>query len=153
MWVVWFLLRPLSLASDHIPSLCPHMVRVFSSCSGQGLLSSCGTCTSHGDGFSHCRAWALGYVGLVVAVPGLQSTGSVVVEHGLRCFAHVGSSWTGRDSMSPARAGGFLVTEPPAKPPFVYFCLCVYCLRRLGEGNGNPLQYSCLENPMGGGAW
>ena len=21
------------------------------------------------------------------------------------------------------------------------------------EGNGNPLQYSCLENPMGGGAW
>ena len=22
-----------------------------------------------------------------------------------------------------------------------------------GEGNGNPLQYSCLENPMKGGAW
>ena len=22
-----------------------------------------------------------------------------------------------------------------------------------GEGNGSPLQYSCLENPMGGGAW
>ena len=22
-----------------------------------------------------------------------------------------------------------------------------------GEGNGNPLQYSCLENPMGRGAW
>ena len=22
-----------------------------------------------------------------------------------------------------------------------------------GEGNGNPLQYSCLENPMAGGAW
>ena len=22
-----------------------------------------------------------------------------------------------------------------------------------GEGNGNPLQYSCLENPMGGRAW
>ena len=21
------------------------------------------------------------------------------------------------------------------------------------EGNGNPLQYSCLENHMGGGAW
>ena len=25
--------------------------------------------------------------------------------------------------------------------------------RSSGEGNGNPLQYSCLENPMGGGAW
>ena len=22
-----------------------------------------------------------------------------------------------------------------------------------GEGNGNPLQYSCVENPMDGGAW
>ena len=22
-----------------------------------------------------------------------------------------------------------------------------------GEGNGNPLQYSCLENPRDGGAW
>ena len=22
-----------------------------------------------------------------------------------------------------------------------------------GEGNGTPLQYSCLENPMGEGAW
>ena len=27
--------------------------------------------------------------------------------------------------------------------------LCI----NLGEGNGNPLQYSCLENPMEGGAW
>ena len=27
----------------------------------------------------------------------------------------------------------------------------VYCL--FGEGNGTPLQYSCLENPMDGGAW
>ena len=25
--------------------------------------------------------------------------------------------------------------------------------RTAGEGNGTPLQYSCLENPMGGGAW
>ena len=24
---------------------------------------------------------------------------------------------------------------------------------RLGEGNGTPLQYSCLENPRDGGAW
>ena len=25
--------------------------------------------------------------------------------------------------------------------------------RSSGEGNGNPLQYSYLENPMDGGAW
>ena len=26
-------------------------------------------------------------------------------------------------------------------------------LSNCGEGNGTPLQYSCLENPMDGGAW
>ena len=25
--------------------------------------------------------------------------------------------------------------------------------RSPGEGNGKPLQYPCLENPMNGGAW
>ena len=25
--------------------------------------------------------------------------------------------------------------------------------KKIGEGNGNPLQYSCLENPRDGGAW
>ena len=25
--------------------------------------------------------------------------------------------------------------------------------RSSGEGNGNPFQYSCLENPVDGGAW
>ena len=35
---------------------------------------------------------------------------------------------------------------------------CVRVIRTVwdalgGEGNGTPLQYSCLENPMGGGAW
>ena len=34
----------------------------------------------------------------------------------------------------------------------MYKCLgCVYVC--IGEGNGTPLQYPCLENPMGGGAW
>ena len=28
------------------------------------------------------------------------------------------------------------------------------CIRKIpGEGNGNPLQYSCLEKPMDKGAW
>ena len=26
-------------------------------------------------------------------------------------------------------------------------------VRSPGEGNGNPVQYSCLENPMDRGAW
>ena len=44
-----------------------------------------------------------------------------------------------------------------------FTCQCRRCERRLdlipgsgkspGQGNGNPLQYSCLENPMDRGAW
>ena len=32
----------------------------------------------------------------------------------------------------------------------LHFC---FSLSRIGEGNGNPLQCSCLENPRDGGAW
>ena len=31
--------------------------------------------------------------------------------------------------------------------------LCLLIRVFLGEGNGNPLQCSCLENPRDGGAW
>ena len=37
-----------------------------------------------------------------------------------------------------------------------YCCLNFLALIKYdytGEGNGNPLQYSCLENPMDGGTW
>ena len=36
------------------------------------------------------------------------------------------------------------------------FSLVIYFIHSsvyMGEGNGTPLQYSCLENPMDGGAW
>ena len=33
-----------------------------------------------------------------------------------------------------------------------HWFVCLYT-STIGEGNGNPLQYSCLENPMDGGAW
>ena len=29
----------------------------------------------------------------------------------------------------------------------------VKLIAHIGEGNGTPLQYSCLENPMDSGAW
>ena len=31
--------------------------------------------------------------------------------------------------------------------------LYIYVEEDIGEGNGTPLQYSRLENPMDGGAW
>ena len=33
---------------------------------------------------------------------------------------------------------------------FIFYSDSIHNTR---EGNGNPLQYSCLENPMDGGAW
>ena len=32
-------------------------------------------------------------------------------------------------------------------------CLCLSLLSNIGEGDGTPLQYSCLENPMDRGTW
>ena len=40
----------------------------------------------------------------------------------------------------------------PPKLKAFYFVLG-YSHLTIGEGNGTPLQYSCLENPMDGGAW
>ena len=50
---------------------------------------------------------------------------------------------------------------PKAPPPNIIILgimASMYELRgggdiKLGEGNGTPLQYSCLENPMDGGGW
>ena len=38
---------------------------------------------------------------------------------------------------------------------FILLQVCYYTNLKIvtGEGNGNPLQYFCLENPMDGGAW
>ena len=43
-------------------------------------------------------------------------------------------------------SAGRQTLEPPAMPLLLRYFF-------YGEGNGNPLQYSCLENPMEGGAW
>ena len=37
----------------------------------------------------------------------------------------------------------------------IWISYCLYVRRKclFGEGNGNPLQYACLGNPMDRGAW
>ena len=47
--------------------------------------------------------------------------------------------------------GGTVVKNPPA--PAKDAVLIPGSGRSPGEGNGNPLQYSCLENSMDRGAW
>ena len=44
--------------------------------------------------------------------------------------------------------GGIVVKNPPADADSI-----PGSGRSLGVGNGNPFQYSCLENPMDRGAW
>ena len=46
-----------------------------------------------------------------------------------------------------------MVKNPPANAGDVKDTGLIPRLERSGEGNGNPLQYSCLENPMDRGAW
>ena len=70
--------------------------------------------------------------------------------------------------VSSALAGGFFTTEPSGKPPLLilklsFVTILLSCKRSLslsklefftsGGGNGSPLQYFCLENPMDRGAW
>ena len=47
-----------------------------------------------------------------------------------------------------------MVNNPPANAGNTRDAALIPGLERSpGEGNGNPLQYSCLENPMDRGAW
>ena len=50
--------------------------------------------------------------------------------------------------------GGSLVKNPPATTGDARDAGLIPASRRSpGEGNGNPLQYSCLKNPMDAGVW
>ena len=50
--------------------------------------------------------------------------------------------------------GDSVVKNPPANAEDTKdMSLILGSGRSLGVGNGNPLQYSCLENSMGSGAW
>ena len=48
-------------------------------------------------------------------------------------------------------SGGFVIKNPPAKERDAGSVLGLG--RSPEEGNDNPLQYSCLGNPMDSGAW
>ena len=48
---------------------------------------------------------------------------------------------------------GFKLGKEYIKPVYCLPACLTYMQSTSGEGNGNPLQYSCLENPMDGGAW
>ena len=53
--------------------------------------------------------------------------------------------WTGEPG--GLQSMGSLELDTTEQPHFHFSLSCT------GEGNGNPLQCSCLENPKDGGAW
>ena len=55
-----------------------------------------------------------------------------------------------RDQTRISCIGRFFTTESPGKPIKVVYNTAI---QNSGEGNGTQLQYSCLEDPMDGGAW
>ena len=66
-------------------------------------------------------------------------------SHGQRSLVGY-SPWGGKDfpGGSDSKASAYNVGDPGSIPGSG---------RSSGEGNDNPLQYSCLENPMDRGAW
>ena len=47
----------------------------------------------------------------------------------------------------------FAISQVPRGLRLYLSCLCCTPAPNIGEGDSTPLQYSCLENPMDGGAW
>ena len=86
----------------------------------------------------------------------LQSMGSLRVGHerlSLFTFMHSRRKWQPTPVFLPGESQGWrsLVGCSPwghgEQLPFHFSLSCI------GEGNGNPLQCSCLENPRDAGAW
>ena len=53
----------------------------------------------------------------------------------------------GQRSLVGCSPWGHIESDTTERLPFIFSLSCI------GEGNGNPLQCSCLENPRDGGAW
>ena len=99
----------------------------------------CGVQASHCSGFSCCRARALGAWTSVVAARGLSSWASQALELRLSsCGAQAQlfcGMWhlpgPGLKHVSPALAGGFLTTVPPAKSLILFINSCTEVLKKL----------------------
>ena len=56
----------------------------------------------------------------------------------------------------PTNVDNFVSASSASLKPGFYiweFLVCILLKSNFGEGNGTPLLYSCLENPMDRGAW
>ena len=94
----------------------------------------------------------------------LQSMGSLRVGHdwatslSLFIFMHWRRKWHPTPVLLPGKSHGWRslvgcspwgLQESDTTEPLLFH----FSFSCIGEGNGNPLQCSCLENPRDGGAW
>ena len=76
--------------------------------------------------------------------------GIVVILLGIRCYL----VFTRISLVINGFPGGAVVKNPPMNPGDTRDVGSIPGLGRSpGEGNGNPLQYSCLQNPIDRGSW
>ena len=76
-------------------------------------------------------------------VAGANNAGTKSLLHGVRKFwdsLHLPTLWCWTNYLFSG-------------PQFLHLRIWIRAVSNLGEGDGTPLQYSCLENPMAGGAW
>ena len=114
-----------------------------------------GECLAHGMHWIHVcwinNPWSSRGKKKANIIPSEDSiTTLICIIEDLNIFSSRGSSqprvWTGVSCV----AGGFFTSWAKGSP--LHEKLSSNS-SNCGEGNGTPLQYSCLENPMDGGAW
>ena len=91
----------------------------------------------HGSG-AHC------FSSMVSSVTSVSAQGSICYSPTQAGKLFLGPALTGFPGGSDGKASACNVGDPGSNPGSG---------RSPGEGNGNPCQYSCLENPMDRGAW
>ena len=83
-------------------------------------------------------------VHLILSQRSLRLSSVLFILFTLFCSSKVISTILDFPAGSGSKASAYNVGDPGLIPGLG---------RSSGEGNGDPLQYSCLENPMNGGAW
>ena len=80
---------------------------------------------------------------------GLQSMGSQLIDFTFTFHFHALEKEMAETNF---KSRSFLLKEKRRQVPFPLLSVRTG-MQASGEGNGTPLQYSCLENPMDEGAW
>ena len=96
------------------------------------------------------RLWAPSAGRVLGLIPGLREGNGTPLQ--CSCLENPrdgGAWWAAVYGVAQSRTPLKQLSSSSSNIPTYKGCVAFWC----GEGNGIPLQYSCLENPMDGGAW